>query len=51
MCCCSSCAQEVADLCKVTTFPTYQVFIETQRVDEVVGYNPDKLRSMIVKYD
>jgi thioredoxin 1 len=40
----------VAAACGVSSMPTFQVFVRGQRVEQMVGANPDSLRALVKKY-
>ncbi|KAK6494054.1 thioredoxin-like [Huso huso] len=43
-------AQDVAEMCKVSSMPTFQFFKNGQKVEEFSGANKDKLLEMLMKY-
>ncbi|KAK1175786.1 thioredoxin-like [Acipenser oxyrinchus oxyrinchus] len=43
-------AQDVAEMCKVNSMPTFQFFKNGQKVDDFSGANKDKLLEMLMKY-
>ncbi|XP_033890742.2 thioredoxin-like isoform X1 [Acipenser ruthenus] len=43
-------AQDVAEMCKVSSMPTFQFFKNGQKVEEFSGANKDKLSEMLMKY-
>ncbi|HJM69034.1 MAG TPA: thioredoxin domain-containing protein [Candidatus Babeliales bacterium] len=43
-------AQELAQKYKVTSIPAVKIFKDSKLVDEVIGYNPDKLKELVVKH-
>ncbi|MGH0123853.1 UNVERIFIED_CONTAM: hypothetical protein FKN15_063403 [Acipenser sinensis] len=43
-------AQDVAEMCKVSSMPTFQFFKNGQKVEEFSGANKDKLLEMLKKY-
>ncbi|KAG2486734.1 hypothetical protein HYH03_014660 [Edaphochlamys debaryana] len=40
----------VAEACSVSAMPTFQVFKDGAKADELVGASQDKLKAMIAKY-
>eukprot|EP00270_Netrium_digitus_P021112 TRINITY_DN88_c0_g1_i1.p1 TRINITY_DN88_c0_g1~~TRINITY_DN88_c0_g1_i1.p1 ORF type:complete len:113 (-),score=26.43 TRINITY_DN88_c0_g1_i1:236-574(-) len=42
--------REVAENCTIRAMPTFQVFKNGQKVDELVGASPDKLKQLIAKW-
>ena len=42
-------AQELAKKYSVTSIPAVKIFKNGELVDEVIGYNPDKLKELITK--
>lgn len=42
--------EDVAASCKITAMPTFQVWKDEAKEDEVVGANPEKLELLIAKY-
>eukprot|EP00475_Leptophrys_vorax_P014471 TRINITY_DN2079_c0_g1_i1.p1 TRINITY_DN2079_c0_g1~~TRINITY_DN2079_c0_g1_i1.p1 ORF type:complete len:113 (+),score=3.77 TRINITY_DN2079_c0_g1_i1:139-477(+) len=42
--------QEVAQSCGISAMPTFQVFKNGAKVDELIGASPDRLRALIQKY-
>eukprot|EP01025_Chloroclados_australasicus_P012681 TRINITY_DN1594_c0_g1_i1.p2 TRINITY_DN1594_c0_g1~~TRINITY_DN1594_c0_g1_i1.p2 ORF type:complete len:118 (-),score=22.84 TRINITY_DN1594_c0_g1_i1:283-636(-) len=41
---------EVASQCGISAMPTFQVFVNGEKVDEVVGAAEEKLKALILKY-
>ena len=46
--CCA--AQDVAAICGISAMPTFQVWKDGEKKDELVGASKDKLRDLINKY-
>eukprot|EP00850_Spirogloea_muscicola_P011164 SM000068S20596 [mRNA] locus=s68:434021:434770:+ [translate_table: standard] len=42
---------DVAAACKISAMPTFQVFRNKHKVDELVGASPPKLEELVGKYD
>ena len=42
---------EVAEYCSIQAMPTFQVFKNSQKVEELVGANEVKLRELVEKYN
>lgn len=42
---------DVAAECKVRAMPTFQVYVQGQKVEEIVGANPAALEAAVVKYN
>ncbi|XP_058886312.1 thioredoxin-like isoform X2 [Acipenser ruthenus] len=42
--------EDVAEMCKVSSMPTFQFFKNGQKVEEFSGANKDKLSEMLMKY-
>eukprot|EP00897_Mesotaenium_endlicherianum_P005515 jgi/Mesen1/4992/ME000248S04267 len=42
--------QEVAEICKISAMPTFQVFKDGVKVDELVGASREKLEAIVAKY-
>ncbi|KAL4236038.1 Thioredoxin domain-containing protein 3 [Mactra antiquata] len=44
-------AEEIAAGCGISAMPTFQVFKDGEKVDEMVGADEDKLRELCMKFD
>lgn len=42
--------QKIAQKCGIAAMPTFQVFLNATKIDELVGASKDKLKDMIEKY-
>ena len=42
---------EVAEYCSIQAMPTFQVFKNNEKVEELVGANEGKLRELVAKYN
>ena len=42
--------QDVAGICGISAMPTFQVWQDGEKVDELVGASKDKLKELINKY-
>lgn len=42
--------QEVAELCKISAMPTFQVWKDGKKVDELVGASQDRLQALVAKH-
>jgi len=41
---------EVAEQCSIKAMPTFQVWVEGKKVDELVGASREKLEALVAKY-
>lgn len=46
----SECSQDVATECGVSSMPTFMVFKDGEKVDELVGASREKLDDLVKKY-
>ncbi|KAJ3238794.1 hypothetical protein HDU81_007183 [Chytriomyces hyalinus] len=42
---------DAAEAAGISSMPTFQVYQESQKVDEMIGANPAKLRGLLEKYN